>query len=328
MPAASRSGPPAARSARKVRSSVVYCNEKYACSSDRSKASFTCEQCRTDQCEECEHRLHELTRYTFHDRRRIVPPPADSLCDPPGTLGCQSRNLADLICQDCNWRRYCFDCDVKTHRGKPASTHHRVPADSIVVPNEYSKEDEVACLMLDISDGCVSDNSNSLFVSLTNTEEREIGAAGESLSPMVAAELTSLLYVSLPNDAEGLTTAVSSVQPSRNTDSNETKHKLDQSPAAILPDEADVSNDEQSSYLTASLQGSILSPQFDDIDIGSKAFQLADNREILMVRNKVFTTKLVCSRLTLVSLSFANLFYLACTRPMSVIEKNKLLLVV
>lgn len=110
-----------ARGARKARSSIVFCSEKYSCVADRAEAEYECDHCRSFQCSACEGRLHEIARHSFHERKRLVRPPPDKLCQQPS---CDERNFADVKCESCGLR-LCFDCDRKTHLTK--KTHRRIP---------------------------------------------------------------------------------------------------------------------------------------------------------------------------------------------------------
>lgn len=308
MPPVSRTAPPAARLARKVRSSVVYCNEKYACNSDRAKASFTCEQCRTDQCVECERHLHELSRFAFHDRRRIKSVSADQLCDAPGSVGCQSQNLADLVCQDCNWRRYCFDCDMKVHRGRPLSTHRRMSVESTTVASPLLQDqgsvETSTFSSIDNADVTLAtEHDNSLFLSFPGAQLDEMTAEAQSVVQVTPSDVTSLLYHSLPSADHQVVPAVGSVQYSpvdehvgKLNGTGSSEQKSEQSVAAIIsldpsscePSALNCRKSSNSSiqHLASSLQGSVISPQCDDTS--AKSFQLANHNEALMVSRKIW----------------------------------------
>jgi hypothetical protein len=309
MPATGRSGPPAARTARKVRSSVVYCNEKYACAKDRAEAVFVCEQCRTNQCENCEQQLHNLSKYAYHDRIRIPVVNPDRLCGQPESNGCNPRNYADVVCEDCDWRRFCFNCETKVHRGR-LSSHRRLPfSESLFTPplvmgrDNCPVNESVAVIP---ADGLVSrynnENDNSLFVSVLNGQEHceDIAICSSPTNEQ------SLLYLSLPDIQEGeyiqskgdnalsdcasvLRTAVTD-QVSSDCFTDAQSDQLD----CIVSEGMAITNGYQSSVnvqsvgsksngllgVTTSLQSSIVSPQDED---NQTSFLLANQLEELMV---------------------------------------------
>lgn len=99
-------------------SSKSYCEEKIACDGDYTEAEFSCVECGTLQCEACEGRLHELSKYLFHDRRRLQLPPQNELCQ----LSCTERNYADVKCEDCRLQ-FCNECFQKMHSNGKRSQH-------------------------------------------------------------------------------------------------------------------------------------------------------------------------------------------------------------
>lgn len=169
------------RGARKARSSIVLCSEKYSCVADRAEAAYECDHCRSFQCAACEGRLHEIARHSFHERRKLVRPPPDKLCQQPS---CDERNFADVKCESCGLR-LCFDCDRKTHLTR--KTHRRIPILDTKKPlaslgglNDLilSQHDTITPIK-PLSP--LSDHDDSLtFVSLPQQEDFESGDPGLS----------------------------------------------------------------------------------------------------------------------------------------------------
>jgi len=114
------------RSVRRARPSVVFCGEKYACSTENARAVFWCDQCATHQCQSCELQLHQLACYQYHDREKLPEPLPDKLCEQATVVKCTPRNFADVICIECGHRQYCIDCDAVLHRRRTASGHTRM----------------------------------------------------------------------------------------------------------------------------------------------------------------------------------------------------------
>lgn len=307
MPATGRTGPPAARAARKVRSSVVYCTERYACARDRAEAAFTCEQCRTDQCENCEQQLHDLAKYAFHDRIRIPAVRPERLCDQPETNGCTPRNFADVICEDCGGRRFCFNCEAKAHRGR-LSAHRRLPISESMFTQPSSNSGDADCLedvavvpVVDSELRCINENDNSLFLSLQNEPDHY----EDTVITCSSNSEQSLLYLSLPSVQESQFMQSKSNCNSHNlTDESTTTVEnefISDNFADAQADQSDLESSEvipATSYsisstgllsnasktddalgLASSLQSSVLSPQ-DDEEV---SFLLANQKEQLMV---------------------------------------------
>lgn len=94
----------------KARSSKIICDERLACRGKKPFAVYSCFECKSNQCGECEALLHEDFRLNLHKRTFIIGPPWEELCE--GT--CEDRNFADLTCTVCN-RNYCYLCDHLFH---------------------------------------------------------------------------------------------------------------------------------------------------------------------------------------------------------------------
>jgi len=122
-----RKGTPChSRSVGRARPAVVFCGEKYACSTENAEAVFWCDQCATNQCRACELQLHQLARYQFHERQKLPEPFPDKLCEQSAVVRCVPKNFADVVCIECGHRRYCIDCDAAVHRRRIMSSHTRV----------------------------------------------------------------------------------------------------------------------------------------------------------------------------------------------------------
>ena len=102
-------------------SSKSYCEEKFSCDGDFVEAEYECGECGTLQCSACESSMHELSKFVFHDRRRIQLPPQDQLCQ----LSCSDRNFADVKCEDCHLQ-FCSDCFDKIHSNSKRKNHDTV----------------------------------------------------------------------------------------------------------------------------------------------------------------------------------------------------------
>jgi len=120
---------PSASRSRKSRPSASYCRERFACARVKALASYECEECGTEQCDECERQLHEVRKYTGHSRRKIRPVSPERLCT--AKQPCEPRNFADVVCVDCGNYRYCFDCDRKVHSAKSSSSSSSPRASSV-----------------------------------------------------------------------------------------------------------------------------------------------------------------------------------------------------
>ncbi|XP_035211924.1 zinc finger FYVE domain-containing protein 1-like isoform X2 [Stegodyphus dumicola] len=94
----------------KVRSSRNVCEERLACKGIKPYATFTCSECGSNQCEECEALLHEDFRLNLHSRQLITGPSAEELCEGD----CKDRNYADVTCSSCGCN-YCYVCDHIFH---------------------------------------------------------------------------------------------------------------------------------------------------------------------------------------------------------------------
>jgi hypothetical protein len=167
-----------------------------------------------------------------------------------------------------------------------------LPADSL----EYQSivENQAFVSMDNQSD---IDSADSLFHSLENANVCEVSETGKSLLESVAIDQSSQLFVSLPNADQQMQVNVGSVQPLTLDESAQNVSHVgntlnnSQSSAAVISLDSEFGKtelsqvnsecDEEVNQLAASLQGSILSPQFDDI--GTKSFQLANHLEDLMV---------------------------------------------
>ena len=124
---------PSVNRSRKSRPSASYCREKFACARVKALASYECEECGTEQCDDCERQLHEDRKYAAHSRRHLRQVSPERLCE--AKTPCEPRNFADVVCVDCGNCRYCFDCDRKAHCAKTSS-----PRASTVKPSSHRRE--------------------------------------------------------------------------------------------------------------------------------------------------------------------------------------------
>ena len=105
----------------RTRSSKQFCQEKFSCDGERIVAKYVCEECGTLQCEDCEVKLHELTKFVFHDRKPLLEPPAEKLCQ----LSCEEKNFADVRCTNCELN-FCHACYDKMHNHGRRRQHEKV----------------------------------------------------------------------------------------------------------------------------------------------------------------------------------------------------------
>ena len=106
----------------KTRSSKKLCEEKFSCQGEQTDADFECEQCGSLQCKNCEVQIHKLSKYVYHDRRQVVPPPDEELCQ----NNCDSKNYGDLRCENCDLR-YCYECFDRMHSTGRRRQHKKGP---------------------------------------------------------------------------------------------------------------------------------------------------------------------------------------------------------
>lgn len=112
----------------RCRTSKRHCAEKLCCKSENCEATFHCDDCRTDQCYDCVTSIHKSrSKFEYHDRSNIVPPPLDQLCQisfVETNRQCAGINFADLHCEVCKVH-FCFSCFDLHHKG-PRRTHRKV----------------------------------------------------------------------------------------------------------------------------------------------------------------------------------------------------------
>lgn len=112
----------------RTRSSKRYCQEKFCCLTEGAIAEYHCNQCKTDQCQDCDLSLHKSKlEFGFHDRQQIEPPPYEELCQIASLLSnldCEDRNFADLRCENCD-RNFCLQCFDNYHNSKDSRKTHR-----------------------------------------------------------------------------------------------------------------------------------------------------------------------------------------------------------
>ena len=113
----------------RTRSSRRRCQEKFCCLTEEAVAEFHCNQCKTDQCPDCETSLHKSKlEFSFHERQPIEPPPYEELCQIASLLNnldCEDRNFADLHCDICE-RNFCFQCFDVYHSTENRKTHRKL----------------------------------------------------------------------------------------------------------------------------------------------------------------------------------------------------------
>jgi len=113
----------------RCRTSKRYCAEKLCCKSEITEACFHCEECGTDQCTDCATNIHkDGQRFEFHERKEIIPPSPDQLCQisfTPINRVCLKANYPDLHCEVCNLN-FCFNCYDIYHKVAPRKTHRKI----------------------------------------------------------------------------------------------------------------------------------------------------------------------------------------------------------
>ena len=111
----------------RTKSSKRYCSEKLCCRSETTVATVHCDDCGSDQCEDCCETIHSTNvNFEFHDRNVIKSPHYSELCQISKILPsktCIDANFADLWCEICciSFCNYCFEVyhklpSRKTHR--------------------------------------------------------------------------------------------------------------------------------------------------------------------------------------------------------------------
>ena len=134
-------------------SSIKYCQERYSCDGEKAEACYECDECGSLQCAQCEVKLHELPRTTFHDRRRLEPPPPEKLCQLPT---CSRRNFADVRCDDCA-QNFCFDCSQSVHAHGRRKHHKPQRLDSLSLGLAEINLDDPPADGICIKDGSADD---------------------------------------------------------------------------------------------------------------------------------------------------------------------------
>jgi len=174
------------RSAHRARPATVLCSEKYACSTENAEAVFRCDECATNQCHSCEHQLHQLARYQYHDRQKLPEPLPDQLCEQAAIAKCFPKNFADVICVECGHRRYCINCDAAVHRPRTLSKHTRISILSHSWTPSASTSSPVGdqtslLLPSDTSELTISSNAEdgSLYISLPSFHSATSEVAGD-----------------------------------------------------------------------------------------------------------------------------------------------------
>ncbi|XP_077868187.1 zinc finger FYVE domain-containing protein 1-like [Saccoglossus kowalevskii] len=94
------------------------CQEKFACSGD--PAVYECDECGTLQCDHCEKNLHQLPKFLFHDRQKLIHEQEQKMCG----VFCNPPNDAVIRCEECDIFM-CADCDAKLHSKGKKRTHER-----------------------------------------------------------------------------------------------------------------------------------------------------------------------------------------------------------
>ena len=148
----------------KTRSSKKFCAEKFSCQGEQTEADFECEQCRSLQCKNCEAQIHKLSKYVYHDRRQVVPPPEEELCQ----NNCDARNFGDLRCENCDLR-YCYDCFDRMHSTGRRRQHKKGPLKPLQDPasTEVGTSQDDSAIALQLSEA-ITDQLQP--VSLTSDE--------------------------------------------------------------------------------------------------------------------------------------------------------------
>ena len=196
----------------KSRSSKRLCQEKFNCKEEFAEAIFHCEECGSLQCKNCELRLHELKKFCYHDRTKLIFPPKDELCH----SDCTERNYADVHCEKCV-KNYCHECYERYHNLGKKKTHTPIPLSQfnkdkvknggiVSVPDDsadnFHKLNVVGqCTATKINekksgdDSCKSDENGIFAVGITN--------AILPLSPIgLQTPNESLTYFSMPQNEE------------------------------------------------------------------------------------------------------------------------------
>ncbi|XP_064621754.1 zinc finger FYVE domain-containing protein 1-like isoform X2 [Lineus longissimus] len=162
----------------KSRSSKRFCEEKFACDGVRTEATFTCDECGTGQCAACEAKLHDISKFRYHDRKKIEVPPDHLLCQ---NFSCSERNYADLSCEECKLN-FCFFCDSKLHAVGRKKNHKRSPYRPPVPVNNQAKD----ILLVD-----VKPVENQIRQRRNNSGRGRGLSSGFSIKPNIIADCAS-----------------------------------------------------------------------------------------------------------------------------------------
>ncbi|CAG2203504.1 ZFYVE1 [Mytilus edulis] len=113
----------------RTRTSKRFCAEKLCCRSESTVATFHCEDCGSDQCEDCCETIHSTNvSFELHDRNVIKGPHHSELCQISKILPskiCIDENFADLWCEVCciSFCNYCFEV---FHKLSSRKTHRKI----------------------------------------------------------------------------------------------------------------------------------------------------------------------------------------------------------
>ena len=102
-------------------SSVVKCEERYACDARGPGAVIECEECGSKQCRVCDSAIHSSDRKRNHDRKALKEANKNELCQ---SETCLAKNYAQLICLDCSENKFCYPCFESTHPKKSMRANH------------------------------------------------------------------------------------------------------------------------------------------------------------------------------------------------------------
>jgi len=255
----------------KTRSSRSVCQERYACKGT-SQAFFSCEDCKTLQCEACENLLHENSRFEFHTRHPIPKTPVDLLCQ---HKACEDANLADVTCKECELR-FCYACDSSVHLSGAAKKHTREP-----IPTSKASANNI------------SNNSGE-------KETNSVAALSEDAGPLISNNNTRTKCKSKKSLAQNGGTAT----PPDQDETGRWSPALSDGFDGPLPDIAQMSLEPGSSdqFVTADFSGQKSSPLHSmnskkkaKNEIPKSFLVLDENEQMQITSTEEFASKLGCS---------------------------------
>ena len=145
-------------------SSLVYCQERHSCRSEKTIAASYCKDCVTHQCVDCRREIHQLPAKEDHDIETIATPPPGKLCQ---NKACADVNFATVTCTPCQLN-YCNLCFAKLHSQGKKQAHHKKKFVYVEAPEIISATNYTADIFSAINDFDSLENPGFEYRSLDN----------------------------------------------------------------------------------------------------------------------------------------------------------------